>query len=170
MDKKETSRARQGFEDYYALGANRSIEKLHRHYIAITSDSPTRSIDTLRYWCQTFTWVQRVRDREIQIAQRTETKLVDEIADMRVRHAKAGQEVMDKGLERLQQLQDEDISPSEARAMVIEGAKLERAARGEDEGRGVDISILLAQAGDGKEVNLVGISQRIFQKSKEVGE
>ena len=165
--KTETSRAKQGFEDYYALGATRSLEKLHQKYTDDTPNPPTGSMDTLKLWSNSFRWQDRLREREQRISRETEIKLVDRITEMRVRQAEVGEKLQQKGLQRLQELVGEEITPSEARAMVIEGAKLERIARGEPEGGAVDISILLSQAKEHKELNLIVVSENIFKQAME---
>jgi hypothetical protein len=61
--RRETKRANQAFRDYARLGSARSLEKLFEIYIGLISDSyqipATKSLATLRYYCHTFSWVER---------------------------------------------------------------------------------------------------------------
>lgn len=165
--KRETSRSRQAFEDYYALGPDRSLEKLrHTYEEDAPKNAPTRSLDTLKKWCTTFNWPERVRRRDQVAIQKTEKKVTDAVADMRARQARLGQKLQDKGLERLRKLCNEDITTRDAIAMIIEGAKLERQARGE-EGPALDISVLIAETTSRESIDIIALSENIFRRAME---
>jgi len=71
--RRETPRGNQAFRDYALLGGGRSLEKLLAKYTNLTTDSHqiplTKSIDTLKTWSRSFSWVERVtRFDEIQQA------------------------------------------------------------------------------------------------------
>ena len=168
MMKRETSRAKQGFEDYFAMGATRSLPKLHQKYVETTQDTPTKSLDTLKIWSTSFNWPARVRDREIKVSEKTEARVTDAVADMRARQAALGYELQDKGIERLRQLDPDEISTRDAIAMITEGSKLERLARGEGEGPALDISILLAEATTAGKVDQTQLSDAIFGRAMAV--
>lgn len=66
---KETNKARQAFEDYFALGPNRSLSKLHRIYTEDTlENSPTVHLRTLKMWSTKHGWQDRIAHREAEIA------------------------------------------------------------------------------------------------------
>ena len=167
MMKRETSRARQGFEDYFAMGATRSLPKLHKIYEGTTQDTPTRSLDTLKIWSTSHNWPQRVKEREILVTEKTEKKVTDAVAEMRARHAALGYELQDKGIARLNELKLKDITTRDAITLVVEGAKLEIAARGA-EAPALDISILLAQATSTGKVDQAQLSTAIFGRAMAV--
>ena len=164
MKMKESSRAKQGFEDYYGMGPHRSLPKLHKVYADATLKPPTRSLDTLKIWSTSFAWQKRVEARDSVAIQKTEEKVTDSIADMRARQAELGHTLQDKGIERLNELELKDITTRDAIAMIVEGAKLERSARGE-EGPALDISILLAEATSTGKVDQGQLSSAIFGRA-----
>ena len=59
---KETPRAKQAFNDYVALGADRSLEKLLAVYETATKAPPTRRIESLKAWSRTFGWQARLAE------------------------------------------------------------------------------------------------------------
>ena len=162
MIKRETSRALRAFEDYFGMGATRSLDKLLQRYSDNAPDTPTQSIDTLKRWSASHNWPARVRDREIKVSEKTEARVTDAVADMRARQAALGYELQDKGIERLRQLDPDEISTRDAIAMITEGAKLEQQSRGEKEAASVDVSIVLASAIGGGAVDESTLSQAIF--------
>jgi len=67
---RETNRAKQAFEDYFLMGPNRSLRKLHRIYIGPTSRSPsTKHLRTLLEWSRVHGWQERVSQRELELAE-----------------------------------------------------------------------------------------------------
>ena len=66
---RETNKARKAFEDYYALGASRSLEKLYQKYTKGTpKNAPTRTLRVLKEWSTKHGWQQRVADRDGELA------------------------------------------------------------------------------------------------------
>ena len=66
---RETNKARQAFEDYFALGPNRSLSKLHRMYTEVTPEnSPTKHLRTLKMWSTKHDWQSRIAHKEAEIA------------------------------------------------------------------------------------------------------
>jgi hypothetical protein len=57
--KRESSRAVQGCNDYLRLGPNRSLSILARSYSEVSKNIPTKSIGTLKKWCLLYGWQQR---------------------------------------------------------------------------------------------------------------
>ncbi|MCC6192274.1 MAG: hypothetical protein IT318_24850 [Anaerolineales bacterium] len=68
---RESNRARQAFEDYYALGPGRSLADLLDQY-RVQSESkpspPTRRLGSLKAWSATFGWQARVAQRDEALA------------------------------------------------------------------------------------------------------
>lgn len=148
IPKLETSRAKQGFRDYYELGVHRSLEKLYQKYSVDTPNSPTKSLYTLKKWSIAFNWQARVveEDRKLQEAWEREQRIA--VIEMKRKQVEEGAELQDLGREvvrkYLKMVKEalvegesipeeviEKISVNIARFLIIEGAKLESLARGE---------------------------------------
>lgn len=164
--KRESSKARQAFEDYYALGPIRSLGKLHQRYGENTPNTPTQSLDTLKRWSTSFNWPGRVQERDDVAIRKTEKKVTDAVADMRARQARLGQKLQDKGIERLKKLKSDEMSPRDTITMIVEGVKIERQARGE-EAPALDISVLIAEATSNQSISIVALSESIFKRAME---
>ena len=57
---RETTRARQAWNDYEALGADRSLEKLVGEYRNRTDKAPSRQLSRLKAWSVAFGWQARL--------------------------------------------------------------------------------------------------------------
>ena len=131
---KETTRHRLAFDQYVRLGADRSLEALHE---ALKDDpsliglkrAPSRS--TLESWSSAFHWQDRLLDLERQATEQDREQQLRTLQEMAERHAKEGLALQQKGVERLQSLRPEELTPSDAVRALIEGVRLERLARGE---------------------------------------
>ena len=131
---KEMTRHRLTFDLYVRLGADRSLEALHD---ALEDDpslvglkrAPSRS--TLEAWSSAFHWQDRLLDLERQATEQDRDQQLRALREMAERHAKEGLALQQKGVERLQSLRPEELSPSDAVRALIEGVRLERLARGE---------------------------------------
>lgn len=68
-DVRESNKARQAFEDYFNLGAGRSIDKLVQKYNEPSTKSPpTKHRATIGKWSSAHNWQQRVAERDAEIA------------------------------------------------------------------------------------------------------
>ncbi len=74
---KETNKSRQGFEDYFQMGPQRSLEKLLAQYRIYPEDSPTLHIFTLKKWSSTHGWQERVAQRDKEIADAALSKIIE---------------------------------------------------------------------------------------------
>ena len=111
----ETLKAKQAFEDYYALGPGRSLSKLAEAYRSRTEpDPPTRELTTLKEWSSEHGWQARL-DQRIEEESQALRKA------MRERNLKAlesGELIIDTSLARaLKALQ------ADPDATVVESAK-----------------------------------------------
>jgi len=78
---KESPEALQAFEDYYALGAGRSLDKLVAQYRSQTGNRPTVRKATLAEWSSSFEWQERIKLRiqeETQVVRKSEIAKVIE--------------------------------------------------------------------------------------------
>jgi uncharacterized protein YoaH (UPF0181 family) len=131
---KEMTRHRLAFDLYVRLGANRSLQTLHE---ALEDDpslvglkrAPSRS--TIESWSSAFHWQDRLLDLERQATERDREQQLRTLQEMAERHAREGLALQQKGVERLQSLPAEQLSPADAVRALIEGVRLERLARGE---------------------------------------
>lgn len=131
---KETTRHRLAFDLYVRLGADRSLEALHEalkgdpSLIGLKRD-PSRS--TLESWSSAFHWQDRLLDLERKATEQDREQQLRTLQEMAERHAREGLALQQKGVERLQSLRPEELTPSDAVRALIEGVRLERLARGE---------------------------------------
>ena len=131
---KETTRNRLAFDLYVRMGADRSLEALQETLAADLSlvgmkRAPSRS--TIESWSSAFHWQDRLLDLERQATEQDRDQQLRELLEMNERHAREGLALQQKGVERLQSLPAEQMSPSDAVRSLIEGVRLERLARGE---------------------------------------
>ena len=67
---RETNKAKQAFEDYFNMGAGRSLSRLHKKYTEGTLDNAiTRHLRTLKKWSTKHGWQVRVGEREQELAE-----------------------------------------------------------------------------------------------------
>jgi hypothetical protein len=81
----ETTQQKDTFEDYWNLGTDRSLPKLHRKY---ADDIPkgqkvSPSLPTLKSWSKKYNWQERIMLRNKDIARGTESKTIREEIDIR---------------------------------------------------------------------------------------
>ncbi len=58
----ETTKARMAFNDYLAMGDDRSLEKLCQEYQSRTGKAPTRQLSRLKRWSADFKWQERLAE------------------------------------------------------------------------------------------------------------
>ena len=131
---KEMTRHRLAFDLYVRLGSDRSLEAL----LEAIRDDPsliglkrTLSRSTLEAWSSACHWQDRLLDLERQATEQDREQQLRDLLEMNERHAREGLALQQKGVERLQSLPAEQLSPSDAVRALIEGVRLERLARGE---------------------------------------
>ncbi len=124
----ESTKHRHAFERYWRLGAERSIERLHA---VIEADGTAPALRTLYQWSSKYHWQDRVADLERQARAADDEVRIQAIREMQERQAKEGLLLQQRGAQWLAQIDDEQASPEAAIRAVIEGARLERLARGE---------------------------------------
>ena len=130
---KEKTRHRLTFDLYVRMGPGRNLEALHR---ALQDDpsliglrrGPSRS--TLDVWSSAFHWQDRLLDLEHEAAERDRERHLELLQEMSERHAKEGLALQQKGVQRLQTLSPDGLSPSDTIRALTEGVRLERLARG----------------------------------------
>lgn len=79
---RETNKARQAFEDYFGMGAGRSLRALHEIYCVQKNTEgspipPTARLPTLKKWSSAHGWQDRVARREKEIAEAKYAAIVE---------------------------------------------------------------------------------------------
>jgi hypothetical protein len=124
---RETTRHRDAYNAYVDMGSERTIEKL-RSWLREQGRAP--SIRTLYEWSSSFHWQYRLDDLERKARVAEENARIKAIREMRERQAKEALLLQQKGAEWISGLMDAPSAEAAIRA-IVEGAKLERLARGE---------------------------------------
>jgi hypothetical protein len=125
---RETTKHRKAFAAYLDLGARRTIERLR---IVLASEGTSVTVRTLYEWSRKLHWQRRIDDIE-RDARRVETEeQIEAIREMRERQSKEALLLQQKGAEWIAGVEEGKASPEAAIRAIVEGAKLERLARGE---------------------------------------
>lgn len=131
---RETTRHRVIFAAYVDLGASRTLEALHRQIRAdpgaygLTRAPGLRS---LYRWSTELHWQDRLDDLEREARRQDAETYLRSLQEMNERQAREGLVLQQKAVQRIQALADNELSGSEAIRALVEGARLERLARGE---------------------------------------
>ena len=125
---RESTKHREAFATYVDLGSERSIERLQT---VLKANGHTRGLRTLYEWSRQFHWQHRIDDLEHKARLAEDEARITAIREMRERQAKEALALQQKGMEWLQALGDKEPAAEAAIRAVVEGAKLERLARGE---------------------------------------
>ncbi len=132
----ETTRQREAFDEYWALGAERSIERLHELLAGAEPGSrPPPGLRTLYDWSSRYHWQDRIERLERQAREAADGARVDGLREMYERQAREALLLQQKGAGWLSEFVSDDASPEAAIRAIVEGAKLERLARGEPSDR-----------------------------------
>lgn len=131
-----TSRVLRAFQDYVDIGEGRSLKKLHEMYVELDKihgegTAPTVSLYTLEYWHRKWNWAVQIKLDAMQLADASRKAKQDRVHDAADRQLQAAQILQRIALSRLSELArlekiSDELSPTEARRMLAEGAKLER--------------------------------------------
>lgn len=124
---RESTRHREAFNEYVALGADRSIERLHKVLSAHGRAISTRS---LFQWSREFHWQDRLLDLEREARERDRQAHIEALQEMNERHRKEGLALQQRAVERFAKSGASQMSASDAIRTLIEGVRLERLASG----------------------------------------
>ncbi len=97
----------------------------------MSAEGKAPSVRTLYEWSSRYRWQDRIADLEREARVAEDEARVAAIREMQERQAKEGLLLQQKGAEWLAQIETEQASPEAAIRAVVEGARLERLARGE---------------------------------------
>lgn len=125
----ETTRHRAAFDVYWSMGAERSIERLRAAMRASGGHAP--SLRTLYDWSSRFRWQDRILRLEREARRVEDEARIQRIREMYERHAKEALLLQQKGAQWLATFDDDRATTDAAIRAIVEGARLERLARGE---------------------------------------
>ncbi len=126
---RETTRHREAFDIYFALGAERTIEKLRAELIHRGNKAPTAR--TLYDWSSRLGWQYRIDNLEREARQSADKTRIRAIQEMNERQAREGLLLQQKGSSRLAEVPVDGMTARDAIRAVTEGSRLERLALGE---------------------------------------
>lgn len=124
----ESTRHRRAFDRYWQLGAERSLERLHAE---LERAGRAPSLRTLYEWSRRYGWQARIAELEREARQAGDQARIAAVREMQERQAREGLLLQQKGAEWLSTLGADEVSAEAAIRAVVEGARLERLARGE---------------------------------------
>lgn len=119
----ESAAAWQAFVRYRDMGAGRSTAKV--------AQALGKSKALMDRWCNRWSWVARAEAWDEELDRQRRDVQARAVREMAERQAKAGMVLQARGLEGLKFLSSDKLSAADAVRLVMEGAKLERLARGE---------------------------------------
>jgi hypothetical protein len=133
----ESAKAYAAFCCYRDLGPRRSLDEASRSYHRgshADGETPSRrrrASGTVRRWADRWNWPARAQawDRERLRVHLTEQ--IEAVKEMSKRHLQEAKVLQNKAVQRLSQLQPEELKPRETLDYLIEGTKLERLVLGE---------------------------------------
>jgi len=111
---KETPAAQEAFEDYYAMGPERSLAKLAEVYQSNTEGIPTEHIATLKKWSTKYDWQERVIARVEEDGQEVRKQMQERLIGVSKRIAGFIEVELTRLLERLRDSDGEILAASVA--------------------------------------------------------
>lgn len=125
---RESTRHRKALDLYVRMGDTRSLERLR---VALRErDGRAPSLRTLEEWSRTLDWQSRLDDFERAARQADAEARIHEVREMADRQVREALLLQQKGAEWLRTVPPDRIAPGDGIRAIVEGAKLERLARG----------------------------------------
>jgi hypothetical protein len=131
---RETTRHRLAFGAYVNLGSGRSLEILQAKLVADPASfglSRAPGLRTLYRWSAALNWQDQLADLEREARRADAENYLRSLKDMNERQVSAALVLQQRSLQRIQSLAQDDLSVAEAIRGLVEGARLERLARGD---------------------------------------
>ena len=127
----ESSKAYEAFCAYRDLGPQRSVAKAVKNYVETTETKRRTKQRWWLNWSKKHSWVARVTayDDYIELEQRKVQE--QEKREMVRRHAQLSLMMQQKGIQRLQSLDVNEVAPGSLARLLEVAVKIEREARGE---------------------------------------
>ncbi len=124
----ESTRQREAFDAYWELAGERSIERLQVQ-LRVTGRAP--ALRTLYEWSRRYRWRDRIARLEQEARRGADQARVKALREMYERHTKEALLLQQRGAEWLTTLGEERVTVDGAIRAIVEGARMERLARGE---------------------------------------
>lgn len=124
----EKPRHREAFELYWRMGAERTLERLNAE---LEAEGRAPNLRTLYEWSRRYHWQRQIAALEQEAKQAEHGARIAALREMYDRQAKEALLLQQKGAEWLAAMGADDATADAAIRAVVEGAKLERFARGE---------------------------------------
>jgi hypothetical protein len=135
-----SSRVLRAYQDFFDLGETRTLPALREMYVEMErlygpGAAPTTSLSTLRRWSTKWNWQLQIRIDSGHLYNQRRNQRMEAMKSVGERQSQASRILQQISLKRLQslvtptgELSDEgkELSPAEARRMLLEGARLER--------------------------------------------
>ena len=119
----ENARHRQAFDLYWRLGAERSVERLHK---ALRARGKAPSLRTLYDWSRRYRWQEHLARLEEEAKRSEDEARVEALQEMYERQGKEGLLLQQRGAEWLAGMTDEKVTADAAIRAVVEGARTHR--------------------------------------------
>lgn len=120
----ESAKAFEAFRLYRDLPpSERSVREVARRL--------NKNLTTIAQWSSKYRWVERAQAWDDEVDRRAREAHLRAVKEMRERHARYAVALQMKALDRLKQMDPDELEPLEVLKFIVEAAKLERLARGE---------------------------------------
>ena len=119
----ESPQAFEAFATYRDMGAARSTAKVSRELC--------KSVSLMNRWSSEHDWVKRVAAWDAEKDRKARETQLQDIVDMRKRHASIAKKMMDTADSALNNINVNDVSTNEIARLVEIASKLERISRGD---------------------------------------
>ena len=119
----ESTQAFEAFARYRDMGASRSTSKVSRQLC--------KSRTLITRWSSEHDWVKRVAAWDAEKDRAARETQINDIIEMRKRHAATAKKMMDLADTALNNINPEDVSVNELSRLVESASKLERISRGD---------------------------------------
>jgi hypothetical protein len=125
----ESTRHRLAFDEYFGMGPDRSIARLRTRLLERNKKAP--SLRTLLGWSSRYQWQARLARLEHDARIAADQARLVQLKEMYDRQALEGIVLQQKGMEILNAADPQKSTAEVGVRAIVEGAKLERMARGE---------------------------------------
>lgn len=128
------------YEDYFHMGANRSLSRLAQNYRDLAEQNgkhtvPCLSFVTLSKWAKKYSWELQVRHDELALREQVRSSRKDDAKELVTRTMRNLKIIESIGMKAMREFIDEngnltergkkELSPTEARRLVVDAAKMQ---------------------------------------------
>lgn len=117
----ESAKAFEAFAAYRDMGAERSVRKV--------AQKLSKSATQIKEWSAKWRWVERSRAYDRELDRQAHARAVRDVQQMADRHIRIAMQLQRKGLEALEQLDVEKLTPKMQLAFLAKAMEIERLNR-----------------------------------------